>query len=40
MSMYILLKAEKEGHHEKIETSQREKKRKCIRMAIVFSPQR
>ena len=28
MSMYILLKAEKEGHHEKIETRQREKKKK------------
>ena len=26
MSMYILIKAEKEGHYEKIETSQREKK--------------
>ena len=40
ISTYILIKAQKEGHYEKVETSQREKKLKCIRMAIMFSPQR
>ena len=29
--MYILIKAEKEGHYEKFETSQREKKKKVYK---------